>query len=84
MAGAPCVTADYVVPAPMPLPMLPPMMFPHRTPEQKDWDVARVRVCAELRDNIINQTCKGIPNPKKKFACFSAAWATYEQCLSED
>lgn len=46
-------------------------------------DPKKEKNCAALRDNIINQTCKSIANPKKKFACFAAAWATYLACLAE-
>jgi RHS repeat-associated protein len=47
-------------------------------------DPKREKNCAALRDNIINQTCKSITNPRKKMACFAAAWATYLACLSQD
>jgi RHS repeat-associated protein len=60
-----------------------------RTPEQcsdddDDKKDDKDKNCKKLRDNIINQTCKSIANPKKKFACFAAAWATYASCLAED
>ena len=47
-------------------------------------DPKKEKNCATLRDNIINQTCKSITNPKKKFACFAAAWATYLACMAQD
>jgi RHS repeat-associated protein len=47
-------------------------------------DPKKQKNCAALRDNIINQTCKSIRNPKAKMACFAAAWTTYLACLSED
>ncbi|MBX3671703.1 MAG: VCBS repeat-containing protein [Burkholderiales bacterium] len=47
-------------------------------------DPKKEKNCAALRDNIINQTCKSIRNPRKKMACFAAAWATYLVCLAED
>lgn len=47
-------------------------------------DPKKEKNCAALRDNIINQTCKSIANPRKKMACFAAAWATYLACLAED
>jgi RHS repeat-associated protein len=47
-------------------------------------DDKKKKNCAALRDNIINQTCKSITNPKKKMRCFAAAWATYLACLAQD
>jgi len=47
-------------------------------------DPKKEKNCAALRDNIINQTCKSIANPRKKMACFAAAWATYLACLAQD
>jgi len=47
-------------------------------------DPKQEKNCAALRDNIINQTCKSIKNPRAKMACFAAAWATYLSCLSQD
>jgi hypothetical protein len=46
-------------------------------------DPRKEKDCTTLRDNIINQTCKSIKNPRKKMACFAAAWATYLACLAE-
>jgi len=47
-------------------------------------DPKKEKNCAGLRDNIINQTCKSIKNPRARMACFAAAWATYLSCLSQD
>jgi RHS repeat-associated protein len=47
-------------------------------------DPKKEKNCAALRDNIINQTCKSIRDPRRKMACFAAAWATYLVCLAED
>ena len=42
----------------------------------------RAAYCAALRDNILDQTCKSMKNPRSRVACIAAAWATYFACLA--
>lgn len=39
--------------------------------------------CETLRDNILNQTCKSIKNPRARARCVAAAWLTYWACLAQ-